>query len=163
MKAPSVYKVLYESQHEKTFSLEQLNTEKSARNMARKQMHQQLYEDFMQLLEKTYPGVPLSEALLHREFNRVGFNKIYMAEVKFNQIAGYICDNPLHSRYSRATLNKQNILVRKAPLDVILNAYRKAFEEILSQNAEADEAVLKKKIYTVQMPEGVPPINLVLK
>lgn len=163
VKAAPVYQVLYDYQQDKIFTLHQLNTEKQARYMVRTLMHQQLYDDFMQLLEATYPAAPLTEALLHREFNRVGFNKILMADVKFSQIAGYLCDNPPHSRYYRTVVNKQNVLIRKAPLSDILEAYRKVFAEILGENAEIDEAVLKKKIYTAQMPEGVPPINAVLK
>ena len=81
----------------------------------------------------------------------MGFNKILMADVKFNQLAGYLCDNPPHSKYYRTTVNKQNILVRRAPLEDILGAYRKAFTEMMAEG-EIDEAVLKKKIYTAKMP-----------
>lgn len=88
--------------------------------MVRTLMHQQLYDDFMQLIEATYPGVPLTEGLIHREFNRVGFNKILMADLKFNQIANYLCDNPPHSRYYRSTKQKQTVLVKKAPIGEIL-------------------------------------------
>jgi hypothetical protein len=85
-----------------------------------------------------------------------------MAGVKFSQIAGYLCDSPPHSKYYRSTLEKQNILVRRAPLEEILEAYRKFFMEMMAGN-EIDESALKKKIYTAKMPPGIPPINALLK
>jgi hypothetical protein len=117
----------------------------------------------MDLLEATYPGVPFTDEFLRREFNRVGFNKILMAEVKFPQIANYLCDNPPHSKYYRATQGKQTILRRKAPMEEIIEAYRVAVKKVMGEGEEVDEAVLKKKIYTMQMPGGVPAINHVLK
>lgn len=159
---PYIYKILYDLQDEKVYTLEQLNTEKSARDIMRTQLNKRLYEDFMQLLEKTYPGMPFTQTFLHREFNRVGFNKIFMSEVKFNQIMGYLCENPPHNKYFRTILNKQNVIMRRAPLGDIFSAYRKAFTEIIAQG-QTDEAELKKKIFNVKMPEGVPHLSLILK
>lgn len=86
-----------------------------------------------------------------------------MAEVRFSQIANYLCDNPPHSKYYRDTQGKQTILRRKVPMEQIIEAYRVAVQKMVGEDGEMDEAVLKKKIYTVQMPEGVPAINQVLK
>lgn len=85
-----------------------------------------------------------------------------MAEVKFSQIANFLCENPPHSRYYRTTRNKQTLLVRKAPMQDIKEAYRAVFAKILAQG-EVEEAVLKKQIFTAEMPEGVPSISQVLK
>jgi hypothetical protein len=82
-------------------------------------MHQQLYDDFMQLLEIKHPDTLFTEEFLVREFNRVGFNKILMASIKFSQIANYLCDNP-NSRFFRASKvipphpQKQNLIIKRA-------------------------------------------------
>ncbi len=99
--------------------------------MIRTLLHQRLFDEFAELLEVTYPGVPFTEDFLRREFNRVGFNKILMAELKFTQIATYLCDNPPHSKYYRAAQGKQTVLRRKALMHESIQAYREAVEKML--------------------------------
>ena len=50
IKGPRIYQVLYDFQQEKMFTLDQLNEDRQARVIVRTLMHQQLYDDFMQLL-----------------------------------------------------------------------------------------------------------------
>lgn len=66
VKQSNVFQVLYDYQEEKVFTLHELNTQKPTRSMVRDRMHQQLFEEFMQLLEATYPGLPLTDSFLHR-------------------------------------------------------------------------------------------------
>jgi hypothetical protein len=102
------------------FTLEQLNEEKTARYLVRTLMHQQLYDDFVQLLEIKHPDTPFTEEFLVREFNRIGFNKILMASVKYTQIAHYLCDNFPSSRFFRVIKiippnpQKQNLIIKRA-------------------------------------------------
>lgn len=73
------------------YSLEELNSVKFVRAEVRNLMHQQLYQDFMDLLEIKHPGTPFTEQFLLREFTRVGFNKILMINMKFSHILAYVC------------------------------------------------------------------------
>ena len=48
----------------------------------------------MELLEIKHPDTIFTEDFLVREYTRVGFNKIMMGVMKFNQIQTYLCDAP---------------------------------------------------------------------
>lgn len=61
VKGPRIFKDLYEYQQEKVYSLEELNTVKQARADVRSRMHQEMYKDFMNLLEIKHPGTPFTE------------------------------------------------------------------------------------------------------
>ena len=82
-------------------------------------MHQQLYQDFMQLLEIKHPDTNFSEEFLVREYTRVGFNKILNGVMKFSHIHSYLCEAP-DSKYFKTTKvvppenKKQSVVVRKA-------------------------------------------------
>jgi hypothetical protein len=76
---------------EKVFSLEEINEARHIRNEIRNLMHQQLYTEFMELLEIKYPGMDFTEEFLVREYTRAGFNKILMGTMKFNHILAYLC------------------------------------------------------------------------
>ena len=99
-------------------------------------MHQQLYLDFMDLLEIKHPGVPFTESFLLREFTRVGFNKILNEPLKLNHILAYVCEAP-GSKYFKTSKvvppdnHKQTVLVRKAPEEEVLAAYRKEYCKLM--------------------------------
>ena len=82
-------------------------------------MHQQLYMEFMQLLEIKHIDTVFTEEFLLREFTRVGFNKILMEKMKFNHITAYLCDAP-NSLYFKTTRvippspQKQNCIIKRA-------------------------------------------------
>ena len=169
IKGPRIFKDLYEFQTDKKYTLEELNTDKDARFKVRAAMHQQLYDEFMQLLEVKYPDTLLTEEFLLREFSRVGFNKVLLVPLRYNHIANYLCDNYPVSRFFRSTKvvppnpAKQNILMRRAQREDIVAAYRAAYLKITEDKAEIDEGAFRKALYTMPMPEDVPPVNTVLK
>lgn len=92
-----------------------------------------------------------------------------MAPIKFNSIANYLCDNYPVSRFFRATKvippnpGKQNVIVKRAQKEDIIAAYRTAYLKITEEKTEIDEGVFKKVLYTMKMPENIPPINIILK
>ena len=169
IKGPRIFKDLYEFQTDKKHTLEELNTDKDARFEVRAAMHQQLYDEFMQLLEVKHPDELLTEEFLLREFSRVGFNKVLLVPLRYNHIANYLCDNYPVSRFFRSTKvvppipAKQNILMRRAQREDIVAAYRAAYLKITEDKAEIDEGAFRKALYTMPMPEDVPPVNTVLK
>jgi hypothetical protein len=55
IKAPIIYKDLYEFQTEKIFTLDQLYEDKKKRDLIRKMFHKQMFYDFIKLLEEKYP------------------------------------------------------------------------------------------------------------
>lgn len=136
IKGPRIFKNLYEFQTEKKYSLEELNTDKDARFVVRAAMHQQLYDEFMQLLEVKHNLTVFTEEFLLREFSRVGFNKVLLVPLRYNHIASYLCDNYPVSRYFRSTKvvppnpAKQNVLVRRAQEEDIVAAYRAVYLKI---------------------------------
>jgi hypothetical protein len=93
----------------------------------------------MQLLEIKHPDIIFTEDFLLREFTRAGFNKISMSSLKYNHIATYLCDNP-ESRFFRSTKiippnpQKQNILVKRAPLEQIIAEYRSNTKKIIEES-----------------------------
>lgn len=92
----------------------------------------------MQLLEIKHPDIVFTEDFLLREFTRAGFNKISMSSLKYNHIATYLCDNP-ESRFFRSMKiippnpQKQNILMKRAPLEEIIAEYRSATKKIIEE------------------------------
>lgn len=101
-------------------------------------MHQQLYQDFMDLLEIKHPDTPFTENFLLREFTRVGFNKILMGTMKFSFILANLCEAP-GSKYFAITKvcppdnRKQVCLVRKACDEDIRAAYRQEYQSIMKK------------------------------
>ena len=90
IKGPRNYINLYHYQKEKIFSQEELNEDRSKRNLIRNQMHAEMYNDFMDLLTCYYPDVLFTEDFLLREFTRAGFNKT-MSIIKLSHISTYVC------------------------------------------------------------------------
>ena len=104
-----------------------------------------------------------------REYTRVGFNKILMGPMKLNLILTHLCEAP-DSRYFKTAKvvppanKKVTVIVRKAEDEKIREVYKNEFRKIMEKSQNSlEENVIKKSLFTALLPEGIPPLNQVMK
>ena len=90
VKGPRIYVNLYEFQETKNYTLDEINSDRPKRVEIRTKMHQQLFHEFMNLLEETFSDANFNETTLLREYTRVGFNKL-MTRIKFSHLTDILC------------------------------------------------------------------------
>ena len=136
-------------------------------------MHQEMFEDFINLLQCYYPDQLFTEDFLLREYTRVGFNKT-MSVIKLTHISSMLCDTPSSRFYVISTVlppklkTETNILITLGDESDMINFYREVYEEYLDENKqkaqEITENEIKKYLFSVYRPSlSILPLNLVLK